>query len=164
MAKTKTAAFAETAAYVPAAADFKLKNNKDAIEIDENFAAQNFWKDVFILYFRKISAVIGLILIIVIAVMAAAGPGMNEYTYSGQELSQKNFAPRVIALEKFGIFDGGETIRTTTGSKTINYYEEKGLTDLEYWFGSDNFGRDIWTRTWSGARVSLIIAVAASRN
>lgn len=162
MAKTKTAAFAETAAYVPAAADFKLKNNKDAIEIDENFAAQNFWKDVFILYFRKISAVIGLILIIVIAVMAAAGPGMNEYTYSGQELSQKNFAPRVIALEKFGIFDGGETIRTTTGSKTINYYEEKGLTDLEYWFGSDNFGRDIWTRTWSGARVSLIIAVAAA--
>ena len=33
---------------------------------------------------------------------------------------------------------------------------------LWYWFGSDNFGRDIWTRTWSGARVSLIIAVAAA--
>lgn len=35
------------------------------------------------------------------------------------------------------------------------------MNDLYYWFGSDNFGRDIWTRTWSGARVSLIIAVAA---
>lgn len=87
---------------------------------------------------------------------------MNEYTYSGQELSQKNFAPRVKALEKFGIFNGDESMRTTTGSKTINYYVEKGLDDVEYWFGSDNFGRDIWTRTWEGARVSLIIAIAAA--
>ena len=53
-------------------------------------------------------------------------------------------------------------MKTTTGTKKINYYEEKGLDDLYYWFGSDNFGRDIWTRTWSGARVSLIIAVAAA--
>ena len=44
----------------------------------------------------------------------------------------------------------------------MNNYTDKGLTDVEYWFGSDNFGRDIWTRTWSGARVSLIIAVAAA--
>lgn len=53
-------------------------------------------------------------------------------------------------------------MNTTSGSKTINYYTDKGLDDLEYWFGSDNFGRDIWTRTWAGARVSLIIAVAAA--
>ena len=77
-------------------------------------------------------------------------------------MSQKNFAPRVKALEKFGIFNGDESMRTTTGSKTINYYVEKGLDDVEYWFGSDNFGRDIWTRTWEGARVSLIIAIAAA--
>ena len=44
----------------------------------------------------------------------------------------------------------------------MNYYVEKGLDNVYYWFGSDNFGRDIWTRTWSGARVSLIIAVAAA--
>ncbi len=44
----------------------------------------------------------------------------------------------------------------------MNYYVEKGLDNVYYWFGSDNFGRDIWTRTWSGAKVSLIIAVAAA--
>ncbi|MCM1326384.1 MAG: ABC transporter permease [Bacteroidales bacterium] len=163
MAKAKTVNVSKTAdAYIPVDADFKLKNNANEIEIDENFAAQNFWKDVFIRYFRKASAVIGLLLIVVITLLAAAGPGMNQYTYSGQELSQKNFAPRIKALEKFGIFDGSETISTTTGSKTINYYIEKGLNDVEYWFGSDNFGRDIWTRTWEGARVSLIIAIAAA--
>lgn len=113
-------------------------------------------------YFKKISAVIGLILIIIITVFAIIGPGMNDFSYSEQSLTQKNFAPRVKGLEKLGIFDGSEGMKTTTGTKKINYYEEKGLDDLYYWFGSDNFGRDIWTRTWSGARVSLIIAVAAA--
>lgn len=148
--------------YVPVESDFVLKDNAGAITIDENYAAQNFWKDVLIRYFRKFSAVLGLILIIFITIFAIVGPEMNEYTYSGQELSQKNFAPRIKALERFGIFDGDETMHTTTGSKTVNYYIEKGLDDVEYWFGSDNFGRDIWTRTWQGARVSLIIAVAAA--
>ena len=40
-------------------------------------------------------------------------------------------------------------------AKKMNYYVEKGLDNVYYWFGSDNFGRDIWTRTWSGAKVSL---------
>ena len=159
---TSKAIIAEAAApYIPVDADFRLKNS-DAITIDENFAAQSFWKDVFIRFFRKASAVIGLVLIILITVLAVIGPNMNEYTYSGQELSQKNLAPRILALEKFGIFDGSEKMSTTTGTKTVNNYTDKGLTDVEYWFGSDNFGRDIWTRTWSGARVSLIIAVAAA--
>lgn len=151
-----------TNAYIPIDADFKLKDNAGRIEIDENFASQSFWKDVFIRYFRKISAVIGLFFIIVIAFFAVIGPGMNEYTYSGQELTQKNFAPRISWLEPLGIFDGSETINTTTGSKEINNYVDGGHEDLYYWFGSDNFGRDIWTRTWSGARVSLMIAVAAA--
>lgn len=148
--------------YVPTDADFKLKNVGDAITIDENFAAQSFWKDVRIRYFKKRSAVVGLVLILVIALMAVVGVGMNSYSYSEQNLSQKNMAPRVPFLEKFGIFDGSEKISTTTGTKEVNYYVEKGLDTVYYWFGSDNFGRDIWTRTWSGARVSLIIAVAAA--
>lgn len=153
---------AAVAAYVPVEADFRLKDNAGEIAIDTNFAAQSFWKDVFIRYFRKTSAVVGLVLIVLITMMAMVGPGMNAYTYSEQNLSQKNFAPRIKGLENLGIFNGDESLSTTTGSKIINYYQDKGLTDVYYWFGSDNFGRDIWTRTWSGARVSLIIAVAAA--
>lgn len=161
--KKKVAVAAEgSAAYIPVDADFKWKENAGDITIDENFVAQNFWHDVFVRFFRKTSAVIGLVLIIIISIFAVVGPGMNDFTYSDQYLSQKNFAPRVKALEKFGIFDGTETMKTTTGKTEVNYYQEKEMNDLYYWFGSDNFGRDIWTRTWSGARVSLIIAVAAA--
>ena len=94
--------------------------------------------------------------------LAVLGPGMNSYTYSGQDLSQKNFAPRVPGIEQFGILDGSEKMSTTTGTKVTTAYQEKDKLDVYYWFGSDLYGRDIWTRTWEGARVSLIIAVAAA--
>lgn len=163
MRKAKASLAAEpAAAYISVDSDFVLKDNAAAIQIDENFAAQSFWKDVFIRFFRKTSAVVGLILIVFITLMAIIGPGMNAYSYSAQNLSQKNFAPRVRVLENFGIFDGSENMKSSTGTKSINYYVEKELDDVYYWFGSDNFGRDIWTRTWEGARVSLIIAVAAA--
>ncbi len=32
---------------------------------------------------------------------------------------------------------------------------------LQHLFGTDNFGRDLWVRTWTGTRVSLIVAFAA---
>ncbi|SFK72499.1 oligopeptide transport system permease protein [Lachnospiraceae bacterium KH1T2] len=147
--------------YTPEAKDFCLRNS-ETIAIDNNFAAQSYWKEVVLRYVSKKSAMIGLFFIVLITVMAIIGPGMNDYSYSAQNLLQKNFAPRIPFLEGLGLFNGSETISTTTGFKTINYYAEQGLSDIYYWFGSDNFGRDIWTRTWSGARVSLIIAVAAA--
>ena len=142
--------------------EFALKHNDDEIAVDTNFAAQSFWKDAILRFFGKRSAVLGLILIVVIVLLAVFGPGMNSYTYSGQDLSQKNFAPRVPGIESFGILDGSEKMSTTTGTKIVNNYVEKGKDDVYYWFGSDLYGRDIWTRTWEGARVSLIIAVAAA--
>ena len=114
-------------------AEFARKDNAAEIAVDTNFAAQSFWKDVRIRFFRKKSAVLGLVMIMIILLLAIFGPGMNAYTYSGQDLSQ-----------------------------IVNNYVEKGKDDVYYWFGSDLYGRDIWTRTWEGARVSLIIAVAAA--
>lgn len=32
----------------------------------------------------------------------------------------------------------------------------------EHWFGTDDLGRDMWTRTWHGARVSLTIGFVAA--
>lgn len=44
----------------------------------------------------------------------------------------------------------------------VDYYKYVGMADDEcYWLGSDYLGRDIWTRMWRGARVSLIIAIVS---
>ena len=148
--------------YTPVDSDFVLKNSDADIEIDRNFTSQNFWKEVFLRFVHKKSAVIGFIFIVLIVLFAIIGPGMNEYTYEVQDLVQKNFAPRIPGIEKIGIFDGSMQMSSTTGSYEVNNYEKMGRNDVYYWFGSDQFGRDIWTRCWEGARVSLIIAVAAA--
>ena len=148
--------------YVPVDSDFVLKENVGDLEIDTNFKAQSFWKEVSYRFFRKGSAVFGMIMILLITLMAIIGPGMNDYTYSGQILAEKSLAPRVQGLENMGIFDGSEKMNTVNGVQVVNNYKDKGLDKTYYWFGSDNFGRDIWTRTWHGARVSLIIAVVAA--
>src|SRR5699024_4165084 len=33
---------------------------------------------------------------------------------------------------------------------------------LEHWFGTDNLGRDLFARTWYGARISLFIGLTAA--
>ncbi len=44
----------------------------------------------------------------------------------------------------------------------VDYYLYKGAgEDVNFWFGTDALGRDIWTRVWRGTRVSLLIAFAA---
>lgn len=148
--------------YVPVQDDFKLKNDTQSIGLDTNFAAQNFWKEVVVRFINKKSAVIGLFLILFITLFAIIGPGMNDYTYESQNLSQKNMAPRVPGIENIGIFDGTEKMSTTVGTVEVNNYVDNNLLDVFYWFGSDIYGRDLWTRCWDGTRVSLIIAVAAA--
>src|SRR5699024_10545658 len=45
---------------------------------------------------------------------------------------------------------------------TFHPYEAKDLHDTYFWLGTDNLGRDQWTRLWKGTRVSMFIAFAAA--
>ena len=142
--------------------DFTLRGGTDDTRIDSNFASAGFWKEVRIRFFRNKGAVVALIIVLLIGLLSAFGPMMTDYSYSDQKLTQKNFAPRIPVLENLGIFNGDEQLSTTTGTKTINGYKDKNLTDVYYWFGSDTLGRDIWTRVWEGTRISLGIALCAA--
>ncbi len=147
--------------------DFELigKNHDDFV--DESYAKESYWKDIFMRFIKNKGAIFGLVFIILIAFMAAAGPGMNDYTFDSQIISHQNLAPRVKSLENLGlgIFDGAETMNTSTGVVEVNKYvdpqKETGLENTYYWFGTDVLGRDIFTRTWSGTRISLYIALVA---
>ena len=93
-------------AYVPTAADFEFIGDNADISIDSNYAALGYWHEAFLRFVNKKSAMIGLIFIVLITIFAIVGPHMNEYTYSAQNLSEKNLAPRVPVLEYTGIFEG----------------------------------------------------------
>ena len=44
----------------------------------------------------------------------------------------------------------------------INQYKHSGIEDKYFWFGTDSLGRDQWTRTWKGTRVSLLMGFASA--
>ena len=102
-----------------------------------------------------------------------------------------NMPPRIKGLSWLPLFNGhtvlkarpldslsdtakypeGSVVRTfnertvrgvTVVDAEVDYYIYKGAGgDVNFWFGTDALGRDIWTRTWRGARISLLIAFAA---
>lgn len=44
----------------------------------------------------------------------------------------------------------------------MNAMERNQAPNMNHWFGTDNFGRDVWVRVWEGARISLFIALVAA--
>lgn len=44
----------------------------------------------------------------------------------------------------------------------LNPTDKNLAPNAQYWFGTDDFGRDLWVRVWVGARISLFIAVVAA--
>ena len=131
--------------YAPEKADFEFISDRD-ITVDENFASQGYWKGVAIHFLKNKFAVTGVILVTVIILFALFAPVVSNYAYdeivaitdsNGKEIIAKSLSPQFAG-------DGAQN-----------------FSDRTFLFGTDDMGRDLWTRTWQGARVSLIIAFVA---
>ena len=140
----------EKMGYTPKPGDFELLPSRD-INTDANFSSQSYWKGVATHFFRNRRAVVGLVIIVVIILLAIIGPMLFGYTYDGiikcpnakgRMKAAVGLPPRVPALHKL-----------LTGEEYDDIWK-----DCFFLLGSDSLGRDLWTRTWYGARVSLIIA------
>ncbi len=134
--------------YVPVKEDFQFLPDRD-ITTDQNFASQGYWKGVAISFFRNKRAVAGLVIVALIMFFAIFGPMMSSYSYKdiisvtsaeGKQIVAKGIGPQIS-----GVLQG-------SGQNTELF------TDHTFLFGTDDVGRDLWTRTWDGARISLIIA------
>jgi oligopeptide transport system permease protein len=114
-----------------------------------------FWKDAMRRLFKNKGAVFGLICIIFFIVMAIFGPSMNKYGYKDQDLTRQFLPPKIAVLDNVhwlpfdGIEDGADK------------YQLQGVKE-NFWLGTDQFGRDQWTRIWQGTRISLFIAFVAA--
>ncbi|KUP07521.1 peptide ABC transporter permease [Bacillus coahuilensis m2-6] len=116
----------------------------------------NFWQDAWIRLRKNKGAIVGLILVLVTTFMALLGPYFNEFEYSDQNLRHAKLPPKIPVLENVSWlpFDG-------TDQDGFDWYEAKEV-EVNYWFGTDDLGRDIFTRTWEGTRISLLIGVLAA--
>ena len=152
--------------------------------------SRGFFKDALFRLKKNKASVAAFWILCLMIVMAVFGPNMNEYTFRQQFPDFTNMPPRIPVLENFGIFDGSTMLKNrrldslenpekfpndcvlgytnphevrgvTLVDVEVNYYKYIGAEDTYFWFGTDEMGRDLWTRLWRGARVSLIIAFTA---
>ncbi len=123
-----------------------------------------FWQDARKRLFKNKGALTGLIMLSIICFLTIFGPMFNEYTYDQQNLRHAKLPPKIPVISSIGILDGTKNQKSFDGKiSEVDVYKEKGVEDgVNYWFGTDDLGRDLWTRTWSGARVSLFIAILAA--
>lgn len=100
-------------------------------------------------------AMFSLFIIIFLIMMSLVGPMMNSYTYKDQDVTRAFLPPKIPILEKIswlpfdGVIEG------------VDQYEMMGIEE-NFWFGTDQYGRDQWTRIWFGTRISLLLAFIAT--
>lgn len=131
--------------YTPQKDDFEFISDRD-LTVDSNFASQGYWKGVAVHFFRNRFAVTGLILVTVIICFAVLAPIVSSYGYQ-----------EIISV----VDSRGKEITAKSLSPQIAGSAQNLFSDRTFIFGTDDMGRDLWTRTWQGARVSLIIAFVA---
>ena len=87
----------------------------------------SFWKDAWRRFKQNKLAIMGIIVIVLLAIMSIFGTVISGQNYYNNDLLNANKPP-----------------------------------SAEHWFGTDNLGRDIFARTWYGARISLFIGLTAA--
>jgi len=128
-----------------------------------------------------------LICICIISLLAVFGPFLNPYAFNEPMRDVRNLPPRIKGVEKLGILNGTRVLKNRRvenladyppgsvlkvypprfeqnvelADVLVNVYILNGADDKYFWFGTDNLGRDMWTRLWRGTRLSLLIALAA---
>src|SRR5699024_11379353 len=86
----------------------------------------SFWKDAWRRFKQNKLAIMGIVIIILLAIMSIIGTLVSGQNYYNNDLLNANKQP-----------------------------------SAEHWFGTDNLGRDIFDRTWYGARIYLFIGLTA---
>ncbi|MBR6228449.1 MAG: ABC transporter permease [Eubacterium sp.] len=136
--------------------DFRFAVREESIQTDEPIRGDSFMKVAVKRFVSKKTNMFGLILLFVLILLSIIGPYLSGYGYNEQHLERANMAPHIPLLA-----DGTENMNGNEGKIRINRYEELGI-DTYYLFGTDKFGRDLFSRCFMGLRISILIALIAT--
>ncbi|CAG7914278.1 oligopeptide ABC transporter permease [Mammaliicoccus sciuri] len=138
------------------AESFVLHGRDKVVEEKFERKSRTFWQDAWKQLVGNRLAIVGLVFLILLTVISLVGPLMNDHKFSDQNVAHANLPPKIPVLDKvpFLPFDG-------TDKDGFDTYESQNVQE-NYWFGTDELGRDLWTRTWRGTQVSLFIGVVAA--
>ncbi|WP_029322583.1 ABC transporter permease [Butyrivibrio sp. AE3004] len=138
------------------AEDFELAVRTNDMEIDTTFSGEGRFKAAIRRYKSNKAAMFGLITLILLVLSSIIIPLL-----SGRGINEQNPDRSFVAPKIPGILSGSEKIPFTTGERIVNKYEELSIDDTIYLFGTDQLGRDLFSRCFKGMQVSLLIALAA---
>ncbi|MDW3827400.1 oligopeptide ABC transporter permease [Staphylococcus saprophyticus] len=149
------AVMTHTSEAIPASDFIRSKNDLEK-EPEMQRESKNFWQDAWAQLKRNKLAVVGMIGLIIIILLALIGPLLSSHDYAEQDVERRNLPAKIPVLDQipFLPFDG-------EGAQGVDAYKEAGVKE-NFWFGTDQLGRDLWSRTWQGAQVSLFIGVVAA--
>lgn len=149
------AVMTHTSEAIPASDFIRSKNDLEK-EPEIQRESKNFWQDAWAQLKRNKLAVVGMIGLIIIILLALIGPLLSSHDYAEQDVERRNLPAKIPVLDQipFLPFDG-------KGAQGVDAYKEAGVKE-NFWFGTDQLGRDLWSRTWQGAQVSLFIGVVAA--
>ncbi|MET3194070.1 oligopeptide ABC transporter permease [Bacillus sp. OAE603] len=118
--------------------------------------SDSFWKDARRRFLKNKGAMLGFTILGILLIFVLFGPAMSGHKYDEQDLKRAKLPPKISVLEnvKFLPFDGIDQYG-------VDQYAKKKVTE-NFWFGTDDLGRDLFTRTWAGARVSILIGLLAA--
>ncbi|MBP3869040.1 MAG: ABC transporter permease [Solobacterium sp.] len=114
---------------------------------DKAYKTTSYWRDVWSHFSKNRGALVGFVIILIITILAIIGPMISGHSYDAIVIEHQNLPPKIP-----GVFGGVE--------RGIDVYASKNM-DINYWFGTDYNGRDMFTRVWQGTRISLLVAFVA---
>ena len=168
--------------------DFQMIQSEEIHDEKFQTKPIGFFKDAMIRLSKSAVAVTSFTIIVIIILSSLIVPNITGYGYREQNIAAKDLPPRIPLLEDIGIADGTRVLKNRKkealsdpkcypeGSvlEIVREFEAKGVAmvdvkvdayvyagvsaDEYHWFGTDYLGRDLCTRLFKGARVSLLIA------
>ena len=168
--------------------DFQMVQSEEIHDEKFQTKPIGFFRDAMIRLSKSAVEVTSFTIIVIIILSSLIVPNITGYGYREQNIAAKDLPPRIPLLEDIGIADGtrvlknrkkealSDTRRYPAGSvlEIVREFEAMGVAmvyvkveayvyagvsaDEYHWFGTDYLGRDLCTRLFKGARVSLLIA------